>query len=364
MNTKILILGDIYPKDVVDFPEVNCDFCVGNLECAITNNAKPIFKDGPSLRINNDEAQSLKKIGLNFVSLANNHVCDFGSKGLEDTKEFLTSNNIDYAGLIDEKHFYIKIINELTIGIYCVSEHQYNSLDDGIGVNVLDEERCGSEIKLLSTKCDYLIVLFHGGKEYYEYPTPLQEKTCRKFVDSGANLVVCQHSHCVGTKEKYNGSEIVYGQGNYVFPYSNNEMFKSSLIIELNFKGKELVDINYVPVVHKEKDVVRYANNNEIREIIKDFDEKSLKLSQNGSAALFKKYIQIEGYDFLYHLLNKGKLYTRIDSSRMFKHKMLKRYIKKHKQYFLYLFNYFNCETHVEFIKEILNSINKEGQNE
>ena len=60
-----------------------------------------------------------------------------------------------------------------------------------------------------------MIVLYHGGKEYCQYPSPRLRKLCQAMVRKGADLVLCQHSHCVGTYERYEGGHILYGQGNF-----------------------------------------------------------------------------------------------------------------------------------------------------
>lgn len=350
MKTKILIIGDLYPKTVKEVPSLEeNDFCVANLECAITNSEQAILKDGPSLKVDPSKVEVLKSLGVQLVGLANNHVMDFGDKGLEDTIKTLKENNIEYAGCSLSDNSAIKKINDIKVGFYFVSEHQYNN-----NVNTLDEKRCIDEIKDLKSKCDFVIVFFHGGKEYYKYPTPLQQSNCYKFVDNGADLVVCQHSHCVGSKETYKNAEIIYGQGNFVFPFCNNEHFKTGMIIRLEIDDNKKGKVSFIPTVHYEPDIVRFATDEEAKTILQDFEKCSKELKENSAEKLYDELVNQYGLDFLYRLFNKGKLYVRLDTSRLFKNKMIKRYIKKNQKYILYLYNYFNCETHVEYIKAIL----------
>ena len=109
-----------------------------------------------------------------------------------------------------------------------------------------------------------------------------------------------------------------------------------------------------MPTVHKETDIVRFANEIEEKEIIDGFNKRSAELKETGAIQLYDDLVEKYGLDFLYRLFNKGKLYVRLDTSRFLKNRMLKKYIKKHKKYILYLYNYFNCETHIEYIKTIL----------
>lgn len=358
MKTKILILGDLFPKTVQEVPSLEeNDFCVANLECAITENEHAILKDGPSLKVSTSRVDILKRLGVNLVGLANNHVSDFGVEGLEDTIKILKDNKLDYAGCSLGENSCTKTINNIKFGFYFVSEHQYNDK-----VNVLDEKRCLSEINELKNKCDFVIVFFHGGKEYYKYPTPLQQTNCHKFVDSGADYVVCQHSHCVGCKETYKNAEIIYGQGNFVFPYRDNEHFKTGMIIKLELDENKKYKSSFIPTVHYEPEIVRFATEEEANKILQGFEKCSADLKETGSEKLYDALVEQYGLDFLYRLFNKGKLYVRLDTSRLFKNKMLKRYIKKNQKYLLYLYNYFNCETHVEYIKAILEKQIKQGK--
>lgn len=357
MTTRILILGDLYPNNIKVFPKLpENDFCVANLECSITTNEKNIKKDGPSLKIIPAQAEILKTLDINLVGLANNHVFDYGSDGLNSTIMFLEKNDISYAGHSSSCSSFIKNINGMRFGFYFVSEHQYNYFaDEGIGVNLLETDRCFDDVIKLKSKTDFVFVLFHGGKEYYEYPTPNQQSICHKFVDSGADVVICQHSHCIGCEEKYKKSTILYGQGNFAFPFRENKHFKSGLVVEALINDDKSVSLNYIPVIHENPGVIEIATKDKAIKIMDNFINGTKTLSNESSTALYDLYVDQHGLDFLYKLFNKSKFYIRLDTSRFFKNRMLKRYVRRNQKYLLYLYNYFNCETHREYIKKILN---------
>lgn len=362
MKAKLVILGDLYPKTIKEFPVLpENDFCIANLECAFTDSNQEIKKDGPSLKVPKERVSVLKKMGVNLVGLANNHVCDFSVTGFKDTLSILEQNGIKHFGEFS-KGSTIEIINGKRIGFYFVCEHQYNHFEkEQFGVNLFEPERCYEEIEQLKAKSDFVIVLFHGGKEYYEYPTPLQQATCHKFVDSGADVVLCQHSHCVGSEEKYQNSVILYGQGNFIFPYSENEHFKSGLIVQIEIDDNNSFRISYLPTIHEKPDVIEIAAKDKAEKIMRSFFERSNKLSDETSEKLYDAYVEKCGFDFLYRLFNKSKFYIRLDTSRFFKNRMMKKYIRKNQNYLLYLYNYFNCETHVEYIKAILDKQINQG---
>ena len=123
-------------------------------------------------------------------------------------------------------------IGGVTIGLMAFAEHEFNLAGKNVaGANGFDSFESFNEIKESKTKCDYLVILFHGGVEYHKYPSPLLQKRCRKMVLSGANLILCQHSHCIGAMETYKEGTIVYGQGNSVFGYKDNDVYRDLIFI-------------------------------------------------------------------------------------------------------------------------------------
>ena len=104
------------------------------------------------------------------------------------------------------------------IGIYNCCEHEFSWVEDnGVGCNGFDALETPDKVKALKEECDYVIVLYHGVKEYYQYPSPRLRKVCRKLTGKGADLVLCQHTHCVGCEEDYAGGKIICGHGNFIF---------------------------------------------------------------------------------------------------------------------------------------------------
>ena len=120
-------------------------------------------------------------------------------------------------------------------------------------------------------------MLYHGGKEHYRYPSPLLQKVCRKIVDSGADVVVCQHSHCIGCEEHYKNGVIVYGQGNFIFDYCNNEYWNTSLLIGID----DNFNIEYIPI-QKNNECVRLADASGRKSIISSFNKRSSEINLPG----------------------------------------------------------------------------------
>lgn len=267
---KLLIGGDITPKK----PEVNERFVKGeleqlfgdvcgiigeydrvivNLECALTDSDAAIRKIGPPLKGSPLCAEALKKLGVTDVMLSNNHTFDYGVKGLRDTVESLERVGIPYTGIgendTDSRKPYIIEQDGLKIGIINVCEHEYSyALPDRIGTNPFDPFLTMQDIRALRPSVDYLLVLYHGGKEYCRYPSPRLQSLCREMVLSGADVVLTQHSHCVGCYEEYEGGHILYGQGNFHFCWDGMpECWYTGLLVELVIENG--LSIRFLPLV-------------------------------------------------------------------------------------------------------------------
>ncbi len=214
------------------------DFAVANLELPLSDLGEPINKTGPCLHGKLDDFKVLKKAGIDAVSLANNHILDFGFDALEDTIKGAEVNNIAVFGAggnaAEASQVMYKELDGFKVGFmaFCEAEFSYAKEDKG-GANLFDPYISLSEIAVARQNCDYLIVLYHGGIEHYRLPSPLLQKKCRAMVKVGADIVLCQHSHCIGTYEEYEGKTIVYGQGNVIFGRRSIEDWNLGLLINV-----------------------------------------------------------------------------------------------------------------------------------
>lgn len=258
---KITVFGDICPtKDTQDafdrgdsqsifgdtLAEIeSSDIVIGNLECAVTDNPKPIKKSGPVLYTNTKSMETLK--GFDALSIANNHIRDCGDEGVMTAvetcqklgiKTFGAGSNIQEA----RKPLVIEKCGR-RIGFMSFAEQEFNiATESRPGACFFDLYDDFDRIREFRKIVDYLIILYHGGIEYFPYASPELSRKCHKMVDCGADLVTCQHSHCIGTIESYKGSTIVYGQGNSVFGYRKcNDSWNQGLLIQVEIDDSHSV---------------------------------------------------------------------------------------------------------------------------
>lgn len=327
------------------------DYRIFNLEVPLTNFETPISKCGPNLIAPISAINGIKQIPADLLTLANNHILDQGEQGLYSTIKVLEENNINYVGagsnLNEAAQPYVLEKDEIRVGFYACAEHEFTiATKNSPGANLFDPLESLDHVRDLANKCDYLIVLYHGGKEHYRYPSPYLQKVCRKIVEKGADLVVCQHSHCIGAFEKHNGSTIVYGQGNFLFDNSNSEYWQTSLLIKVTI-DEEGSNIEYIPVV-KKKNAVCLATNEAAKKILKEFHKRSNEILQEGFIEReYQNFADKNIKLYLRSFSGFGKWVSRIDRYLLRGFLVKNKYNKKK---LLAIQNYIECEAHRELV--------------
>lgn len=222
-NAHLFVQGDIDTlfRDTSTLFARN-DMAMVNLECALTESEAPIEKIGPALKAPPAAAKVMRRVGITHCSLANNHFFDFGKKGAADTRAALDAAGIGYTGfgenVEDSRRNLVIEQNGTRLCVIAVCEHEYSyALADRAGCRPFDPFRTPLDVRAAKEAYDRVVVLYHGGKEQCEYPSPRLYDACHAMAESGADLILCQHSHCIGCYEQYAGCHILYGQGNFHF---------------------------------------------------------------------------------------------------------------------------------------------------
>lgn len=258
------------------------DYRIFNLEVPLTDDVLPIKKFGANLIAPTAAVAAYKALGVDLFTISNNHILDQDKAGLLSTVKTLDKNGIHHTGAgsnlseaMQPHHFQF---GNKRVGVYTCCEHEFSvATEHSAGANPFDPLESPDHIAELKQSCDYVIVLYHGGRERYRYPSPGLQKACRKMVDKGADLVVCQHSHCIGCKEDYNNGTIVYGQGNFLFDGKSNEYWNTSLLITLD----ENMQVSYIPLA-KCGCGVRLASEQVGKEILEQFYKRSNQITEDG----------------------------------------------------------------------------------
>lgn len=268
-NEKDFIAGDVEKLVGKELKEIldSAAFRIANLEVPFTREETPLVKSGPCLIANPDTINGYKALKIDLLALANNHSMDQGKQGFVSTLKTIDDAGIARVGggLTQEEAAkpYIFEVCGKKIGVYACAEHEYGwARDYGMGGNGFDPLDSLDEIADLKKEVDYCIVLYHGGREHYRYPTPRLQRVCRKIVEKGADLVMCQHTHCVGAGEEYKGGTIVYGMGNFLFDYVRCEWWENSILVSVDVANGFKVE--FIPIEQYENAYIRLSKNKEI----------------------------------------------------------------------------------------------------
>ena len=305
---SILIAGDLFPTERnVDrfssgdtgtlFGERLCDLFAGadfalcNLEGALTDHPSSCRKTGPVKVAPISAVEAFKRLGIQLCLLANNHVTDGGGQGVLDTMQTLDAAGIRHIGAGKDaqsiSRSFVQEVAGMRLGFYNVAETMYNRPGQHTpGVWLYDEWRVCQELAALRKECDYLAVLYHGGIEKYPYPSPEMRKRFHRMADSGADLVVAQHTHCIGAQETYGGSLLLYGQGDFLLKNFLPGRTDSGLVLELRIENGRVQPVRHL-VRSLDNQYVRYAESQDLSQ----WDALSAELGDEALlAARFKAF--------------------------------------------------------------------------
>ncbi len=234
------------------------DLNIVNLECPVidfNNNNSKILKTGPHLATDINIISHLKKLNVKVVTLANNHILDFGEKGLATTLNSCRKENIKTAGagedLTEASKPAVMQVNGYKIAIvnFCENEWSIATSNRG-GANPLDIINNLKQIKRARESADFVLVINHGGHEIYNLPSPRMVKENRFFAENGADAVIGHHPHCISGYEVHNNVPIFYSLGNMLFtkntPYPG---WNKGLVVQLKLEKNKPAEFELHPVI-------------------------------------------------------------------------------------------------------------------
>lgn len=314
---NIIIVGDLFPvksnfnlfserKVETLFGHKICqlfheaDYSICNLEGALTDGNEKCDKTGPVITAPISVVNAYSELGIKCCMLANNHVTDAGHQGVLNTMSALANAGIKHIGAGENKdnipHYITIEVGGMSFVIYNVSETMYNKPTKTIaGAWLYDEYVVCRELKELRKSCDYMIVIYHGGVEKFRYPSPETRLRFHRMADCGADMVLSQHTHCIGSEENYKGSYLLYGQGDFLFNNFRPGLTDSGLIIELE------VENGHVSVRKHKVRTVDFKVRFEEDQDMSDFEERSTMLLDDDYVyEQFKLFCNKELYSYLY----------------------------------------------------------------
>ena len=273
-------------NDIIDIFKASSRVMI-NLECAVTEADTPIKKIGPNLKAPLNTIKALKEAGVTDCCLSNNHIFDYGKQGVRDTLAELKKYEINHTGFGKNEHDARKnmIITDgnIKVAVIAVCEHEYTyALKNRMGARAYDPYDTNDDIMQAKKDADHLIVIYHGGAEQSKYPSPRLLKACRSMIKHGADVVLCQHSHCIGCYEKFENGHILYGQGNFHFVCKKYEeqdgSWNTGLLAKITIDNS--LELELIPCVVDGLGI-RLANAQESNKILTELNQRSKTLDSD-----------------------------------------------------------------------------------
>lgn len=198
--------------------------------------------------------------GIDYVSLANNHIRDAGGPGLLQTIANLAKDGIASSGsgknLADARRPGVFTVDGTKVAIlaYDAIAPGYHATATRIGSAPLLASYVRADVQAARTAgADLVIVFPHWGTEYRSKPFAAQQQLARMVIDSGADMVIGNHAHWAAAMEVYKGKPIWYALGNFVFDQTWSEPTMEGITLELTFRGATLAQVRIRPHIILDK---------------------------------------------------------------------------------------------------------------
>ncbi len=272
------------------------DVMMVNNEFPYTNRGTATEGKTYTFRADTDTVSYLHDMGVDVVSLANNHAYDYGEIGLLDTFDTLESAGIPYVGAGRNLEEAIKPVYFITenIKIAIVSATQIERLENpdtreatanSAGVlRCLDPSRLLEVVSEAKGNSDFVIVFIHWGTENVTEPDWAQLDQAPKLAQAGADLIVGAHPHCLQGFEYYGDVPVVYSLGNFWF----NSKTLDTGILQVDISTDGLEKIRFVPAI-QEDCRTRLAGGEEKARIISYMESVSYGVTIDAEGNVSKK---------------------------------------------------------------------------
>jgi poly-gamma-glutamate synthesis protein (capsule biosynthesis protein) len=221
------------------------DVCLVNLETSVSTRGAPIEDKEYAFRSAPEHLDFLTRwLGVDAVSIANNHTLDYGFDAFSDTIDHLDSYGIGHIGggsdIIAAASPYIAEQSGIRVAFFAANQIlPYTDWMAGTGSpgqlitrDAKNLGALGAAIEEARQTCDYIAVYMHWGLELEKTPYARQTSVARALIDAGADVVIGAHPHVVQSFEFYNVKPIIYSTGNFLFNANHPE----TVVILLDFK--------------------------------------------------------------------------------------------------------------------------------
>nr|WP_281366639.1 CapA family protein [Nocardioides thalensis] len=242
----------------------SADLTVGNLEQTLSTDGEPT-QGGDSFGGSPADLDLLRWAGFDAVSLANNHLGDYGERALLETVDLLSDGPVRAFGagrtaraaarplLLEARGTTFAFLGFNAIGETPMATA---TTPGALSVRMpprtgplqqADLDRVTAAVRRADRVADAVVVLPHWGTQYTHVPEPVQHRVARALVAAGADLVVGGHPHWVQGVEQISGVPVLHSLGNFVFDMDWEPQVMQGVMLETTWRGPELISLRLVP---------------------------------------------------------------------------------------------------------------------
>lgn len=258
MKTQPGGIYDCFSKELLEIMNQS-DILVMNNEFTYTDSKEAVWGKDYVFRAEPEMAELLSVFGADAVTLANNHVFDYGEQGLSDTLVHLTEYGMPYLGAGENIKEASKILyfvaNGRKIAMVNATEiertTQYTREASDTYNGVLKTQNTGRMVSVIEEakkRSDYVIVVVHWGTEGALYPDNSQRYLTEQFVEAGADAIIGGHPHRLQGASYVKGVPVAYSLGNFWF--SDAALYTTVAQIVIREDGS--LRLKYLPCIQKD----------------------------------------------------------------------------------------------------------------
>jgi len=283
------------------------DIIFGNLENPVSDNGMPCKYQDPHMtfRANPLTVKGLRSSGFNVLSLANNHAHDYGDTAFYDTLEILKRNRIKYVGAgknaCEAESAAIITRNEIRVGFLAYSCFLNPATKlagkKRPGIAYFNLNAAKKWVKKIASSADLVVVSMHWGLDFEKYPVPFQMDYARELIDSGADLIIGHHPHCLQGIELYKHGIIAYSLGDFIF----DEPHQETCILKCEVSKQGINNFDLIPAKINETlqaEIVKSEDAKQINDKIQGLSTEYKSINSNIADAVINRYIYINLYVF------------------------------------------------------------------
>ncbi|MFW5862317.1 MAG: CapA family protein [Spirochaetota bacterium] len=223
--------GYEYPLEHLSSLLKDFDFCFCNLECVISDTATPRPGKKYIFRASSRYLRVLTSAGISGVTLANNHIMDYGETGLMDTMVHLDAQNILRTGAgTNASNAYRPMVTNIrgirlaVMGICALRYEESYADSKTAGIARGNISSIAPVLKKYRDWNDIIAISIHWGNEYSDFPEKSQVTLAHQLIDAGADIIIGHHPHVYQGVEIYKNKPILYSLGNFLFGSINEDV--------------------------------------------------------------------------------------------------------------------------------------------